>query len=182
MGSLCFPGWTARTDIRFPRQIGAKTSSRGRTKFGWMALMESRRGSRIALAYFGAGQLVAVLVTAGFLFFASMLAWPWAIELAGMLDVGPSGGTMACLAACVSLLGSPWRQRAWIAVFGFAVISVLFLGTIADLEHAVAIIGVLAVQRSLRVKFGCSIYHPMRCRPVDRVWNICCRRCLLAMC
>ncbi|WP_431278241.1 hypothetical protein [Leifsonia poae] len=94
--------------------------------FFWMALLEWKRGSRAAFAYFGAGQLVAILATAAFLYFASMLPWPWAIELAGSLDVGPSGGTVACFAACVGLFASPWRQRGWLIAFLYAAISVLF--------------------------------------------------------
>jgi len=120
--------------------------------FLWVGLLEWRRGSRIALAYFGGGQIVAILATAAFLFFASMLPWPWAEQLAGTLDVGPSGGTMACLAACVGLFPSPWRQRGWIIVFGYAAISLLFLGGLADVEHAFAVLFVLALDRSFRIR------------------------------
>ncbi|WP_290807454.1 DUF2156 domain-containing protein [Herbiconiux sp.] len=120
--------------------------------FFWMGLLEWRRGSRVALAYFGAGQLVAVLATAAFLWAAGQLPWPWAVNLAGQLDVGASGGTMACFAACVSLFASPWRQRGWIIVVGYAAIGLLFLGTLADLEHAFAVVAVLAVDRSFRVQ------------------------------
>ncbi len=120
--------------------------------FFWMGLLEWQRGSRRALLYFGAGQLVAVLATAAFLWLASMLPWPWAITLSGMLDVGPSGGTMACFAACVSLFASPWRQRGWIIVVGYTAIGLLFLGTLADLEHAFAVVFVLVVDRSFRIQ------------------------------
>ncbi|WP_291054278.1 phosphatidylglycerol lysyltransferase domain-containing protein [Herbiconiux sp.] len=120
--------------------------------FFWMGLLEWQRGWRRALLYFGAGQLVAVLATAAFLWLASMLPWPWAITLAGMLDVGPSGGTMACFAACVSLFASPWRQRGWIIVVGYTAIGLLFLGTLADLEHAFAVVFVLVVDRSFRIQ------------------------------
>lgn len=59
---------------------------------------------------------------------------------------------MACIAATVGLFSAPWRQRAWFIVIGFAAISLLHLGTLADLEHALAILLVLAVDRSLRVQ------------------------------
>jgi len=120
--------------------------------FAWMGLLEWQRGSKVALAYFGAGQLVAVIASALFLFFAAMLPWPWAVELAGTLDVGPSGGTFACFAACVGLFASPWRQRGWIIVFGYAAIGVLFLGSLADLEHAFAVVFVLVIDRSFRIQ------------------------------
>ncbi|WP_138946364.1 bifunctional lysylphosphatidylglycerol flippase/synthetase MprF [Plantibacter sp. M259] len=120
--------------------------------FAWVGLLEWWRGSKVALITFAAGQLVAVLATAGFLWAASQLPWPWATSLAGMLDVGPSGGTMACFAACVSLFASPWRQRGWIIVASYAAIGVLFIGSLADLEHAFAVLFVLAVNRSFRIQ------------------------------
>ena len=122
--------------------------------FFFMGVLEWKRGSRVALLYFGIGQVVAVLATVLFLAGASLLAWPWADALARMLDVGPSGGTMACFAACAGLFVSPWRQRAWILVFGVAAISLLYLGTLADVEHAFAVIFVLAVDRSFRIRLA----------------------------
>lgn len=59
---------------------------------------------------------------------------------------------MACIAASVGLLGAPWRQRGWVIVFVYAAISLLFLGTLADLEHAFAILLVLWVDRSFRIQ------------------------------
>jgi len=117
-----------------------------------MALLEWRRGSGRAALWFGAGQLAAVLVSAAFLLLARGLPWPWAVELAGQLDVGPSGGTMACIAAAVATLRAPWRQRAWLAVFGYALVGLLFVGQLADLEHTVAILLALLVTRSLRIQ------------------------------
>ncbi len=120
--------------------------------FVWVGLLEWQRGSRVALVYFGAGQLIAVIATAAFLWAGSLTAWPWAVELAGMLDVGPSGGTMACFAACVGLFASPWRQRGWLVVVGYSAIGVLFVGSLADLEHAFAVLFVLAIDRSFRIR------------------------------
>ncbi len=120
--------------------------------FAGMAFLEWRRGSRVALGYFGVGQLFAVFATAAFLMIARVFPWPWAHELAQSLDVGPSGGTMACIAAAVGLLAAPWRQRAWIVVVTYAAMGMLFLGTVADLEHAFAIVLILAVQRSFRIQ------------------------------
>ncbi|MFG6445628.1 bifunctional lysylphosphatidylglycerol flippase/synthetase MprF [Microbacterium sp. P07] len=122
--------------------------------FFWVGVLEWQRGARVTLAYFVSGQLVAVLATALFLFFASMAPWPWAVNLAGMLDVGPSGGTMACFAACVGLFASPWRQRGWIVVVGLTALGVLFIGGLADLEHAFAVIFVLALTRSFRIRLA----------------------------
>lgn len=120
--------------------------------FAGMAYVEFRRGWKIALAYFAGGQLFAILGTAAFLLFAQLTPWQWAVELAGVTDVGPSGGAMACIAAAVGLFAAPWRQRAWILVFLYAAVSVLFLGTLADVEHAFAILLVLAIDHSFRIQ------------------------------
>ncbi|MGC5172414.1 bifunctional lysylphosphatidylglycerol flippase/synthetase MprF [Micromonospora sp. DT81.3] len=120
--------------------------------FAGMAYLEHRRGSRVALLYFGIGQLFAIFAAAAFLMVGRLLPWPWAIELSQALDVGPSGGTMACIAAAVGLLAAPWRQRGWVLVFVYGAISLLFLGDLADLEHAIAILLVLAVDRSFRIQ------------------------------
>ena len=117
-----------------------------------MAWAEHRRGTRFVLAWFAFGQLAAIVGTSLFLLVARIPDWAWARELAGQLDAGPSGGTMALLAIAAGLLPAPWRQRAWIAVFGYAAVSVLFLGGLSDLLHAVAIVIVLVVDRSFRIQ------------------------------
>lgn len=115
-----------------------------------MGYLEYRRGTGRALATFGIGQLAGVLLTSLFVFSMKFTGWPWAVSLATVSDVGPSPGAMACIAAAVGLFAVPWRQRAWIVVFGFAAVSLLFLGTLADVEHAFAILLVLIVDRSFR--------------------------------
>ncbi|WP_103663469.1 bifunctional lysylphosphatidylglycerol flippase/synthetase MprF [Microbacterium sp. CJ77] len=117
-----------------------------------LGYLEMKRGTRIAALYFGFGQLFAIFATAAFLMFASLLPWPWAITLAGQLDVGASGGTMACIAASIGLLAAPWRQRGWVIVFAYAAISLLLLGSLADVEHAFAIVLVLLIDRSFRIQ------------------------------
>jgi phosphatidylglycerol lysyltransferase len=120
--------------------------------FAGLAYVEHRRGSVVALAYFGIGQLFAIFASALFLWLASMLPWPWAQIEATMLDVGPSGGTMAGIAAAAGLLASPWRVRAWLIVLGFSFVMLFFWGSLADLEHAFAVLLVLFADRSLRVQ------------------------------
>jgi lysylphosphatidylglycerol synthetase-like protein (DUF2156 family) len=118
--------------------------------FWGMAYLEYRRGSKVALGYFAIGQLFAVLATALVLWLCAMLPWPWAQTQAAALDVGPSGGTMACIAAAITLFVSPWRLRAWVVLLAFIFLAVLFWGAIADLEHLLAVALVLGVTRSLR--------------------------------
>lgn len=117
-----------------------------------LAYVEHRRGSIVALAYFGVGQLFAIFASALFLWLASMLPWPWAQVEATVLDVGPSGGSMAGIAAAAGLLVSPWRVRAWLLVLGFAFVMLFFWGSLADLEHAFAVLLILVVDRSLRIQ------------------------------
>jgi len=117
--------------------------------FAGVAYLEYRRGSRVALAWFTAGQLVGVLLTIAFVALVSPLSWPWAVAQAHSLDVGPSGGTMACIAASATAMRSPWRERVWFVVLGACAVLLLFWGTLADLVHAFAVLMVLFVQRPL---------------------------------
>ncbi len=120
--------------------------------FVGMAYLEWRKGSRVALAYFGVGQLFAIFGSALLLWLFALLPWPWAQVQAMELDVGPSGGTFACLAAAAGLLAAPWRVRAWVVLLGFIVVTLFFWGSVADLEHALAVGLVLVVDRSLRLQ------------------------------
>lgn len=120
--------------------------------FAGMAYLELHRGSRVALAYYGVGQLFAIFAAALVLWTLSALPWEWAQQQAAALDVGASGGTMACLAAAAGLLRAPWRVRAWLLLLGFVFVAMLFWGALADLEHLLAVLLILFVDRSLRIR------------------------------
>jgi phosphatidylglycerol lysyltransferase len=120
--------------------------------FAGMAYLEFRRGSRVALAYYWVGQLFAIFAAALVLWTLSALPWEWAQQQAAALDVGASGGTMACLAAAAGLLRAPWRVRAWLVLLGFVFVAMLFWGALADLEHLLAVLLILFVDRSLRIR------------------------------
>ncbi|WP_347123438.1 DUF2156 domain-containing protein [Microbacterium sp. SY138] len=120
--------------------------------FWGMGYLEFRRGSRVALAYYWLGQLFAIFATALLLYVLSQFPWAWAAEQAQALDVGASGGTMACIAAAVGLFRPPWRVRGWLILLGFVFIAMLFWGKVADLEHLLAVLLILVVDRSLRVR------------------------------
>lgn len=122
------------------------------TGFAGMAYLEFRRGSRVALAYYWVGQLFAILATALLLLVLSQFPWAWAQAEAQALDVGASGGTMACIAAAVGLFRPPWRVRGWLILLGFVFVAMLFWGALADLEHLLAVLLILAVDRTLRVR------------------------------
>jgi len=121
------------------------------TSFVGMAYLEFRRGSRVALAYYWVGQLFAICATALLLWLLALLPWAWAATEAAALDVGASGGTMACIAAAVGLFRAPWRVRAWLVLLGTVFVAMLFWGALADLEHLMAVLLVLFVDRSLRI-------------------------------
>ena len=120
--------------------------------FWGMGYLEHRRGTRVAIAYFAVGQLFAIFATALFLLLVSQLPWAWAQAQAQALDVGASGGTMACIAAAVGLFPPPWRVRAWLVLLGFVFVAMMFWGELADLEHLFAVLLILFVDRSLRVR------------------------------
>ena len=122
------------------------------SSFAGMAYLEYRRGSRVALLYYAIGQAFAVLATALVLWLAAMAPWEWAQTQAAALDVGASGGTMACIAAAVGLFVSPWRVRAWLLLIALSFLALLFWGHIADVEHLLAVLLVLFVDRSLTIQ------------------------------
>ncbi|GAA5210562.1 bifunctional lysylphosphatidylglycerol flippase/synthetase MprF [Microbacterium kyungheense] len=120
--------------------------------FVGMAYLEWRRGTRVALAYYWVGQLFAICATALLVWLLSMFPWAWAATEAAALDVGASGGTFACIAAAIGLLRSPWRVRGWLVLLGYLFVAMLFWGALADLEHLVAVLLILFVDRSLRIQ------------------------------
>ncbi|WP_295818622.1 DUF2156 domain-containing protein [uncultured Microbacterium sp.] len=119
--------------------------------FVGMGVLEYARGTRVALAYFWIGQVVAVLATSLLLAVLSVFSgWEWVQDTATTLDVGASGGTFACIAAVIGLLASPWRLRAWLVLIAVVIVGVLVLGTVADLSHLIAVLVVLVFDRTLR--------------------------------
>lgn len=109
---------------------------------GWL---EWRRGTRVAVFWFAAGQLFAIAATLALLAIAAPAGSAWAGELAALYDAGASGGLFACFAAAVCTLPLPWRPRAQLALAAFCIVSVLFLGTLGDVQRAAAVALVLAV-------------------------------------
>lgn len=102
---------------------------------GWC---EYRRGSRFTALAFGAGQLGAVLGGAALIDVFALTGSRWANELMTAVDVGPSGGVVACFAFAIATLPSPWRLRGRLALAAGLIVPLLYSGTLADVEHAVA--------------------------------------------
>ncbi|AVZ40760.1 MULTISPECIES: bifunctional lysylphosphatidylglycerol flippase/synthetase MprF [unclassified Dietzia] len=99
---------------------------------------EWRLGSaRTALVAIG-GQLIGVLGAVAVLVPGNAVGWEWAAELSVVLDVGCSTAVIAVLAATTATLVSPWRLRARALLYGYVIVSFLFLGRLADLTHLIA--------------------------------------------
>ncbi|MEW1954117.1 DUF2156 domain-containing protein [Terrabacter sp. NPDC080008] len=103
---------------------------------GWSEL---RLGTRRVAGAAIAGHLVAVLGAAAVVLGLSRTSWDWAARTAGTLDVGFSGGALAALAAASVTLRPPWRARVRLTLVLYAVVSLLYVGLLWDLEHLLAV-------------------------------------------
>ncbi|WP_206475055.1 bifunctional lysylphosphatidylglycerol flippase/synthetase MprF [Dietzia sp. KRD202] len=99
---------------------------------------------RTALTAAG-GQLIGVLGAVAVIVPGDAVGWEWATELSVVLDVGCSTAVIAVLAAATATLVSPWRLRARALLYGYVIVSFLFVGSLADLTHLVAFVVFLAV-------------------------------------
>ncbi|MGK9147962.1 DUF2156 domain-containing protein [Plantibacter flavus] len=117
-----------------------------------MAYLEFKRGTRAALAYFWFGQLLAVFAASLIFWLLSMTGWPWARMLAGLLDAGPGSGLMACMIAALTLIPAPWRVRGLFVLLTGLLVATLFGGRLADVEHLIAAVAVLVVDKPLRFR------------------------------
>ncbi|WP_336660290.1 bifunctional lysylphosphatidylglycerol flippase/synthetase MprF [Leucobacter sp. USHLN153] len=112
------------------------------------------------------GHIVGVLGAAGILLLVSQTGWAWAVRLAHDYDVGPSCAAYTALVFAIAALPAPWRLRGRIAVGLWAGISVLYLGQLYDLEHAVAITAALVVSGAL------PAFRHRAGRPTEREWRL----------
>jgi len=102
---------------------------------GWL---EWRRGWRFTAVAYIAGQIYAVIGAAAIIDACSLIPqWEWAQRLADSPDVGPSGGLAVCLAFAIATLPAPWRFRLRVLYGAALLVPLLFIGSIADLEHFV---------------------------------------------
>ncbi len=90
----------------------------------------------ICLAY----QWGAILLTAlVFLIFRGS-GWEWVAQRATETDVGFSAGMLAAVSVASATVRPPWRLRLRLAIWGYVLFSVLFIGQMADAEHFFAVV------------------------------------------
>jgi lysylphosphatidylglycerol synthetase-like protein (DUF2156 family) len=125
-------------------------------------------GTRRAATYCVGGQLVGVVGAAFFLWIFRDSGWTWAHQLAGGLDVGFSAGALASIAIVTARIRAPWRLRVRAVLVGYVAISVLYVGTLANLEHAVAV--AVALPLGHRLVGGVPAHD--RAGPSRREWRL----------
>lgn len=130
---------------------------------GWV---EYRFGTLRASAIFVTGHLVGILGALGIAAALSPLDWAWAQSLATTLDVGPSCGILACVATATAFMRSPYRLRWRLLLLSWVSIALLYVGTIADLEHFLSTVVFVVVAR---VMIG---EHRSTPRPTERDWRL----------
>ncbi|MCU1479603.1 MAG: hypothetical protein JWQ19_389 [Subtercola sp.] len=130
---------------------------------GWA---ERKFGSRRAFGIFAAGQIVAVVGSLFILLAARSFDSSWANDLATQYDVGPSGGMFACLAAAMITLRAPWRLRLRFALFAAVTVALIYISSLADLEHFLGVLGVVVAAPFIQG------FHRKQGRPSVREWRI----------
>jgi len=100
---------------------------------------EWRLGTRRTAALVVACHLVGVGGTVVFLLLTGGHGWDWATELSLLTDAGLSAGFLGAAAAASVTLTPPWRGRLRVLVAGYVLISVLYVGSISDVEHTFAV-------------------------------------------
>jgi len=95
------------------------------------------------------GQLVAVFASAGTLLALRFNSWLWAESLEGERDAGFSAGALACITVATAAMRPPWRLRIRAGLCVYVIVSFLFVGSLADLEHLWAVALALPLGRRL---------------------------------
>lgn len=109
---------------------------------------------RVAVAAV-AGQVGGLLVASGALWLLAQTPWTWAQEVAQTRDVGFTTAMLTVVAVTSATLRSPWRLRVRALLWFSVTVAVLFVGTLAQVAHAVAVaVGLLVGQRLYGVEPG----------------------------
>ncbi|MBW8730476.1 MAG: DUF2156 domain-containing protein, partial [Terrabacter sp.] len=103
---------------------------------GWS---EWRLGTRRVAVAATSTHLAGVLLASLFLLVVDGTGWEWAARLATELDAGFSAGALGAVAAASATLTPPWRGRLRAVLSLYAVVALLYVGRLWDLEHAIGI-------------------------------------------
>ncbi|MBW4717978.1 hypothetical protein [Saccharothrix obliqua] len=118
----------------------------------FVGFAEWLRGTRFAVVAAVVAQVGAVLLSAALLLVLRGTGWPWAVETAGLVDVGFSAGALAVGALLSGSVPPPWQWRVRLGLSLYVVASFVFVGSFADVLHLVAGVAGLAVgTRPVRV-------------------------------
>ena len=101
---------------------------------------EWRLGTARTVVICVAYQWGAVLLTALFFLTFKGTGWEWVQQRATETDVGFSAGMLAAASVASATVRPPWRLRMRLAIWGYVLFSVLFVGQMADAEHFVAVV------------------------------------------
>lgn len=141
--------WTVFTGPWFGLTPGQYVSVLILTAFA-LAIGEWRLGTRTTAVVAISGQVGGVLVASGLIAAAQSSGWVWAVSLADVRDVGCTTAVVAVLAATTATVPSPWRFRSRVLLYGYVIISFLFLGRFADVTHLIVFtVALLAGERWL---------------------------------
>jgi len=104
-----------------------------------VGLAEWRLGTARTAAVTVFGQLVGIFGAALVLLVLRGTGWGWAERLAQQTDLGFSAGALVAVLVVAAAVRMPWRLRLRLVLGVYVGVSLLYVGTLADLEHAVAV-------------------------------------------
>lgn len=132
---------------------------------GSLAWAEWRFGTLRTIAVFVGGHLIGVFGGALLIWLSMLAGSTWAARISEHFDVGPSCGAIAALVFAIATLPAPWRLRARSLVIVWVILSLLYLGQVYDVEHAVSMVAALIVSGNIP-----ALRHK-RSRPTEREWR-----------
>lgn len=113
-------------------------------------IAERRLGTRPALAAMVACHVGGIVGAAAFVALAEVVGWDRFARLADLTDAGPSAGFIGAATVATAAFTPKWRFRWRLGLVTYVIASVVLLGGLADLEHALAVLIGLALVPVLR--------------------------------
>lgn len=104
------------------------------------AIAERRLGSRSALLAMVVCHTAGIVGASAVVALAEAVGWERFAPLAALTDAGPSAGFIGAAAVATAAFTPRWRFRWRAGLLAYVAVSVLAVGGIADLEHALAVL------------------------------------------